>query len=210
MYNTPLRYGSYVYPQWGKALGACMGATCCLQILIWAVVAISRETGTLKDVSIFPASWSCTVCSAGDGLCPICFFAAFPEINSTPELLEGEPEQHREKGGARGARESGGSVLRHAYRHGLYRDGVGDELIMMSKLCKEELILGRAPARLWWLFLIKLCSAGQCKTIPLFILCKSSFFFFSTVHMSEKSFQMFRLISHFKCAIYILKNYIIY
>ncbi|KAM6907808.1 sodium-dependent proline transporter [Xenentodon cancila] len=49
MYNTPLHYGSYVYPQWGKALGVCMGATCCLQILIWAIVAISRETGTLKD-----------------------------------------------------------------------------------------------------------------------------------------------------------------
>lgn len=51
MYNTPLHYGSYVYPRWGKALGVCMGATCCLQILIWAIVAISRETGTLKDVS---------------------------------------------------------------------------------------------------------------------------------------------------------------
>lgn len=51
MYNTPLRYGSYVYPRWGKALGVCMGTTCCLQILIWAIVAISKETGTLKDVS---------------------------------------------------------------------------------------------------------------------------------------------------------------
>lgn len=26
-----------------------MGATCCLQILIWAIVAISKETGTLKE-----------------------------------------------------------------------------------------------------------------------------------------------------------------
>lgn len=52
MYNTPLRYGSYVYPRWGKALGVCIGATCCLQIVIWAVVAISKETGTLKEVSI--------------------------------------------------------------------------------------------------------------------------------------------------------------
>ena len=56
MYNTPLHYGSYVYPRWGKALGVCMGATCCLQILIWAIVAISRETGTLKEVSITPMS----------------------------------------------------------------------------------------------------------------------------------------------------------
>lgn len=52
MYNTSLHYGSYVYPLWGKALGVCMGATCCLQILIWAVVAISREHGTLKEVGI--------------------------------------------------------------------------------------------------------------------------------------------------------------
>ncbi|XP_040005647.1 sodium-dependent proline transporter isoform X2 [Xiphias gladius] len=49
MYNTSLHYGAYVYPRWGKALGACIGATCCLQILIWAVVAICKETGTLKD-----------------------------------------------------------------------------------------------------------------------------------------------------------------
>uniref|UniRef100_A0A3P8WQQ7 Solute carrier family 6 member 7 n=1 Tax=Cynoglossus semilaevis TaxID=244447 RepID=A0A3P8WQQ7_CYNSE len=49
MYNTPLKYGSYVYPLWGKALGVCMGATCCLQILIWAAVAICKETGTLKE-----------------------------------------------------------------------------------------------------------------------------------------------------------------
>lgn len=52
MYRTSLHYGDYVYPLWGKALGVCMGATCCLQILIWAIVAISKETGTLKEVSI--------------------------------------------------------------------------------------------------------------------------------------------------------------
>uniref|UniRef100_A0AAZ3Q3N2 Transporter n=1 Tax=Oncorhynchus tshawytscha TaxID=74940 RepID=A0AAZ3Q3N2_ONCTS len=60
MYNTPLQYGAYVYPRWGKALGVCMGATCCLQIPIWAIVAISKESGTLKNVStvrpIFPLS----------------------------------------------------------------------------------------------------------------------------------------------------------
>uniref|UniRef100_A0A3P8XRX3 Transporter n=1 Tax=Esox lucius TaxID=8010 RepID=A0A3P8XRX3_ESOLU len=50
MYNTPLKYGAYVYPRWGKALGVCMGATCCLQIPIWAIVAMSKESGTLKDV----------------------------------------------------------------------------------------------------------------------------------------------------------------
>ncbi|XP_061818209.1 sodium-dependent proline transporter isoform X2 [Nerophis lumbriciformis] len=49
MYNTHLQYGSYVYPRWGKALGVCMAATCCLQILIWGIVAICKETGTLKE-----------------------------------------------------------------------------------------------------------------------------------------------------------------
>lgn len=52
MYNTPLHYGSYVYPRWGKALGVCMATVSCLQILIWAVVAISKETGTLKEVCV--------------------------------------------------------------------------------------------------------------------------------------------------------------
>ncbi|XP_019719853.1 sodium-dependent proline transporter [Hippocampus comes] len=49
MYSTSLRYGSYVYPRWGKALGVCMATTCCLQILIWAIIAICKETGTLKE-----------------------------------------------------------------------------------------------------------------------------------------------------------------
>ncbi|KAG7484406.1 hypothetical protein MATL_G00049080 [Megalops atlanticus] len=49
MYNTSLHYGEYVFPRWGKALGVCMGATCCLQIPIWAIVAISKESGTLRD-----------------------------------------------------------------------------------------------------------------------------------------------------------------
>ncbi|KAG7246473.1 hypothetical protein CRUP_037103, partial [Coryphaenoides rupestris] len=51
MYNTSLQYGSYVYPFWGKALGVCIGAACCLQIPIWATVAICKESGTLKHVS---------------------------------------------------------------------------------------------------------------------------------------------------------------
>lgn len=52
MYNTPLHYGPYVYPRWGKALGVCMATVSCLQILIWAIVAISKETGTLKEVGV--------------------------------------------------------------------------------------------------------------------------------------------------------------
>ncbi|XP_030055158.1 sodium-dependent proline transporter isoform X2 [Microcaecilia unicolor] len=49
MYNTALRYGSYEYPRWGKALGVCMGVLCCIQIPLWAAVAIFRESGTLTD-----------------------------------------------------------------------------------------------------------------------------------------------------------------
>lgn len=52
MYNTSLHYGPYVYPRWGKALGVCMAAVSCLQILIWAAVAISKETGTLREVCV--------------------------------------------------------------------------------------------------------------------------------------------------------------
>lgn len=57
MYNTPLHYGAYEYPRWGKALGVCIGTTCCMQIVIWAIVAISKETGTLKEVSIILLSF---------------------------------------------------------------------------------------------------------------------------------------------------------
>lgn len=54
-------------------------------------------------------------------------FAALPQINPTSEFLEGEQleQQRGERGGAHGARESGGSVHCHAHRHGLYRDDVG-------------------------------------------------------------------------------------
>ncbi|XP_043928974.1 sodium-dependent proline transporter-like [Protopterus annectens] len=49
MYNIPLHYGSYIYPQWGRALGICMGVISCMQIPIWAVLAMLKESGTLKD-----------------------------------------------------------------------------------------------------------------------------------------------------------------
>ncbi|KAK0152668.1 Sodium-dependent proline transporter [Merluccius polli] len=49
MYNTSLHYGPYVYPFWGKALGVCIGTTCCLQIPIWAGVAICKESGTIVE-----------------------------------------------------------------------------------------------------------------------------------------------------------------
>ncbi|XP_069825432.1 sodium-dependent proline transporter-like isoform X1 [Dendropsophus ebraccatus] len=49
MYNTPLHYGHYEYPRWGKALGVCMGTLCCIQIPIWAGVAIFQQSGTLRD-----------------------------------------------------------------------------------------------------------------------------------------------------------------
>lgn len=130
MYNTPLHYGSYVYPRWGKALGVCIGATCCLQILIWAIVAISKETGTLKEVSITTARSGYTSNCTGAFTAALCFLfsfvAAFPENNSTSELLEGK--QHKQqRAGARthGTRESGGSVHGQSHRHGLHRDDMG-------------------------------------------------------------------------------------
>lgn len=57
-----------------------------------------------------------------------CFsFAAFPKNDSTSEFLEGKQlEQHRESRGACGAREGGGSVHRHAHRHGLHSNDMGD------------------------------------------------------------------------------------
>lgn len=126
MYNTSLHYGPYVYPRWGKALGVCMATVSCLQILIWAVVAISKETGTLKEVSVSS--------SPRASLSPLCgwttwhvlflssfftsFFsiAAFQKINPTPELLEGQ--QQRQERRADGAGASGSPVHRHSHRHG--------------------------------------------------------------------------------------------
>ncbi|MCI4386523.1 hypothetical protein PGIGA_G00063360 [Pangasianodon gigas] len=49
MYRTSLHYGSYQYPTWGKGLGVCMGVFCCLQIPIWAIVAVWKESGTMMD-----------------------------------------------------------------------------------------------------------------------------------------------------------------
>ncbi|CAM4338178.1 unnamed protein product [Caretta caretta] len=48
-YNTSLHYGAYTYPGWGKALGVCMGTVTCIQIPLWALVAVCRESGTLTD-----------------------------------------------------------------------------------------------------------------------------------------------------------------
>lgn len=216
MYNTPLHYGSYVYPRWGKALGVCMGATCCLQILIWAIVAISRETGTLKDVSTtyyillrHPVSvrsgytsatvrnnntllllftyrrrqmkWNLLCRRVSDCLLGFFFFvAAFPEINSTSEFLEGKQlEQRWESGGAHGARQSGSSVHRHPHRHGLYCDEVGDGKpgvtarraaantmlssdrgIYYDVICPSEALEAEQTV----------CPAGQCVLMALFII----------------------------------------
>uniref|UniRef100_A0A672V591 Solute carrier family 6 member 11 n=1 Tax=Strigops habroptila TaxID=2489341 RepID=A0A672V591_STRHB len=52
MHNMPLRYGTYEYPAWGMSLGICMGVLTCLQIPLWALVALGRESGTLSDVSV--------------------------------------------------------------------------------------------------------------------------------------------------------------
>ncbi|NXK99565.1 SC6A7 protein, partial [Mesembrinibis cayennensis] len=49
MYGVPLRYGTYEYPAWGTSLGVCMGLLTCLQIPLWATVALCHESGTLSD-----------------------------------------------------------------------------------------------------------------------------------------------------------------
>ncbi|NXA21378.1 SC6A7 protein, partial [Ibidorhyncha struthersii] len=49
MYGVPLRYGTYKFPAWGTSLGVCMGVLTCLQIPLWAAVALCRESGTLSD-----------------------------------------------------------------------------------------------------------------------------------------------------------------
>uniref|UniRef100_A0A8B9SZH0 Transporter n=1 Tax=Anas platyrhynchos TaxID=8839 RepID=A0A8B9SZH0_ANAPL len=49
MYGVPLRYGSYTYPAWGTSLGICVGVLTCLQVPLWAIVALCRESGTLSD-----------------------------------------------------------------------------------------------------------------------------------------------------------------
>ncbi|NXV23710.1 SC6A7 protein, partial [Cepphus grylle] len=49
MYGVPLRYGTYEYPAWGTSLGVCIGVLTCLQIPLWAAVALCRESGTLSD-----------------------------------------------------------------------------------------------------------------------------------------------------------------
>ncbi|NXJ99562.1 SC6A7 protein, partial [Corythaixoides concolor] len=49
MYGVPLCYGTYQYPAWGTSLGICVGVLSCLQIPLWATVALCRESGTLSD-----------------------------------------------------------------------------------------------------------------------------------------------------------------
>ncbi|NXL87751.1 SC6A7 protein, partial [Alectura lathami] len=49
MYAVPLRYGTYKFPAWGTSLGVCMGVLSCLQVPLWATVALCHETGTLSD-----------------------------------------------------------------------------------------------------------------------------------------------------------------
>lgn len=132
MYRTSLHYGPYVYPRWGKALGVCMATVSCLQILIWAVVAISKETGTLKEVcvsspldafvSLKPDFWRKLFLSRFFFF----FLAAFQKIHPTPELLEGQQcHQQCEDGRADGAGESRRSFHGHSHRHGFQCTDVG-------------------------------------------------------------------------------------
>ncbi|XP_048350777.1 sodium-dependent proline transporter-like [Sphaerodactylus townsendi] len=47
--STTLHYGTYEYPRWGEALGVCLGVVTCIQIPLWAVIALCKESGTLMD-----------------------------------------------------------------------------------------------------------------------------------------------------------------
>ncbi|NXJ55259.1 SC6A7 protein, partial [Spizaetus tyrannus] len=45
--RVPLQHSTYEYPTWGTSLSICMGVLTCLQVPLWAVVALCRESGTL-------------------------------------------------------------------------------------------------------------------------------------------------------------------
>nr|XP_020647522.1 sodium-dependent proline transporter-like [Pogona vitticeps] len=47
--STTLHYGPYEYPPWGEALGISLGVVTCLQIPLWAGVALWKEGGTLAE-----------------------------------------------------------------------------------------------------------------------------------------------------------------
>ncbi|NXW20640.1 SC6A7 protein, partial [Circaetus pectoralis] len=47
MHRVPLHHGTYEHPTWGMSLGICMGILTGLQVPLWAVVALCRESGTL-------------------------------------------------------------------------------------------------------------------------------------------------------------------
>ncbi|XP_010575002.1 PREDICTED: sodium-dependent proline transporter-like isoform X6 [Haliaeetus leucocephalus] len=49
MHRMPLHHGIYEYPTWGTNLGICMGVLTCLQVPLWAVVALCRQSGTLRN-----------------------------------------------------------------------------------------------------------------------------------------------------------------
>ncbi|XP_026545912.1 sodium-dependent proline transporter-like [Notechis scutatus] len=45
--GTRLHYGAYQFPRWGQALGVCVGVLSCIQIPLWAGIALCKESGTL-------------------------------------------------------------------------------------------------------------------------------------------------------------------
>lgn len=47
-----MHHGTYEYPIWDTNLGICMVVLTCLQVPLWAVVALCRESGTLRNVSV--------------------------------------------------------------------------------------------------------------------------------------------------------------
>lgn len=189
MYNTSLHYGPYVYPRWGKALGVCMATVSCLQIFIWAVVAISKETGTLKEVCVSSSLYASVSVRLNlwHKLFLLLFFfspiAAVQKINPTPELLEGQQRQQRcEDRRTNGAGESWGSVHRHSHRHGFQCTDVGgrEPSVRQKRAARRAKDKDKKdyalfiPARL----VVRLCPAGQCRFLILFILCIFQLYFY--------------------------------
>ncbi|XP_075912707.1 sodium-dependent proline transporter-like isoform X1 [Petromyzon marinus] len=49
LYRSPVHYGLYVFPAWGRALGICLALLPCLQIPLWALVEVARQSGSLMQ-----------------------------------------------------------------------------------------------------------------------------------------------------------------
>lgn len=140
MYRTSLHYGSYQYPVWGKGLGVCMGAFCCLQIPIWAIVAVWKESGTMTDVSLHlwqtydanKKTHEPFFLNNETHIHKLCFsvsssLSALPESHPAAELLARQQPKQWHSGAERRTWESGRTLHRQPDQYWLHCDGLGVE-----------------------------------------------------------------------------------